>query len=586
MIYLPRLDAERSMALSYLLLKTKGEKYMKLSKWKSFAMMLLLIMAAVLVACGSGDSTGGDNAQESEASEPEETDSGTDDEAEDTDDNGAGGTLVFGRGGDSVSLDPSRTTEGETFKVTKNMLETIVGFEDGGTEIVPGLAHDWEVADDGLTYTFELEEGITFHDDTDFNAESVVKNFERWAAGDESMFPYYASMFGGFDGDESHVIESVTAEGDYTVVFKLKRPQAPFLKNLAMDMFAISSPTAFEEMGDDEYERNPVGTGPFKFVEWKPNDAITVEKNENYWKDGLPKLDTIVFRSIPDNTARLNALIAGEVDLIDGLNPSDGASIESNPDLQLIERPSMNIGYLGLTVIREPFDNKLVRQAMNHAIDKQGIIDAFFEGRAEIAVNPMPPSIEGYNDEIPGYEYDPEKAKALLEEAGYGDGFEMELWAMPVPRPYMPDGQKVAEVMQKNLADIGITANIVSHEWATYLELAEKGEADAFMLGWTGDNGDPDNFLYVLLDEDNIGSNNYTYFKNDEMHDLFIEAQTEVDQEKRNELYRQAQEIIHEEAPWVPLAHSTPLLAATKDLTGLIPHPTGSDLLSNVELGQ
>ena len=219
---------------------------------------------------------------------------------------------------------------------------------------------------------------------------------------------------------------------------------------------------------------------------------------------------------------------------------------------------------LGLTVTRPPFDNIEVRQAMNHAIDKQSIIDSFFEGRANIAKNPMPPSISGYNDDIEGYEYNPEKAKELLAEAGFADGFEMELWAMPVPRPYMPDGAKVAEVIQKNLADIGITAKIVSYEWATYLDKASKGEADAFMLGWTGDNGDADNFIYVLIDKDNIGSNNYTYYSNDEIHDIFIEAQTEVDEDKRIELYKKAQEIIFEDAPWVPLAHSTPFLEEQK----------------------
>ena len=548
---------------------------MKLKNAKSLLMMLLLLVALTLAACsGSDDESAGNDGN----------DGNEGDSAEAADGDGSGGILVFARGGDSTSLDPSRTTEGETFKVTKNLYETIVTFEEGGTEVVPKLAHDWEISDDGLTYTFFLEEGVTFHDGTDFNADAVVKNFERWAAGNADKFPYYNSMFGGFEGDEGHVIESVTAEDEYTVAFKLKRPQAPFLKNLAMDMFAIASPTAFEKFGDDEFERNPVGTGPFKFVEWKPNDSITVERYDDYWVDGLPKMDKVVFRSIPDNSARLNALLAGEVDLADGINPSDASAIEDNADLQLIERPSMNVGYLGLTVTREPFDNKLVRQAMNYAIDKQAIIDTFFAGYAEPAVNPMPPSIEGYNDAIEGYEYNPEKAKELLEEAGYGDGFEMELWAMPVPRPYMPDGQKVAELMQKNLADVGITAEIVSHEWATYLDLASKGDADAFLLGWTGDNGDPDNFLYVLLDEDNIGSNNYTYFKNDKMHDLFIEAQTVTDQSQRNELYKEAQEIIYEEAPWVPIAHSTPLLGAVEGLSGLVPHPTGSDLLSNVEV--
>ena len=546
---------------------------MKKSKFFIFGLMLLLVLSTALAACSDGKGDAGDKEKKDDDKKGSVEESG----------DGSGETLVFGRGGDSTSLDPSRVTEGETFKVTVNLFETLLNFGDQDTTIQPGLAKNHDTSEDGLTYTFELEEGVKFHDDTDFNAEAVVKNFERWAAGDEEMFPYYKSMFGGFKDDESHVIESVTADGDYTVVIKLKRPQAPFLKNLAMDMFAIASPTAFEGQGDDDFERNPVGTGPFQFVDWKPNDSITIEKFDGYWQDGLPKLGKVIFLSIPDNSARLNNLLAGNIDLADGINPSDGVTIEDNDSLQLFERPSMNVGYLGLTVTRPPFDNKLVRQAMNHAIDKQAIIDSFFEGRAEVAKNPMPESISGYNDDIEGYEYDPEKAKELLAEAGHADGFDMELWAMPVPRPYMPDGEKVAEVIQKNLEDVGITAKIVSHEWATYLDLASKGDADAFMLGWTGDNGDADNFLYVLLDEDNIGSNNYTYFENDAMHDLFIEAQTEVDEDKRIKLYEEAQEIIHEEAPWVPLAHSTPLLGGAKELTGFLAHPTGSDILKNVD---
>lgn len=532
--------------------------------------MLLLVLSTALAACSSDPKDEG---------KKEDDDKSGEQKVEETTTNK---TLVFGRGGDSTSLDPARVTEGETFKVTVNLYETLLNFGEEDTTIQPGLAKEWEASEDGLTYTFTLQEGVKFHDGTDFNADAVVKNFERWANGDADMFPYYSSMFGGFKDDEGRVIDSVTADGDNTVIINLTRPQAPFLKNIAMSMFAISSPTAFEQ-GDDQFERNPVGTGPFKFVEWKTNETITIEKFDDYWQEGLPKLDRVIFQSIPDNSARLNALLAGDIDLADGINPSDGAKIEGDSNLQLFERPSMNIGYLGLTVTRPPFDKKEVRQAMNYAIDKQTIIDTFFEGRANSAKNPMPPSISGYNDDIEEYEYNPEKAKELLAEAGLADGFEMELWAMPVPRPYMPDGAKVAEVIQKNLADVGINAKIVSYEWATYLDKASKGEADAFMLGWTGDNGDADNFIYVLLDEDNIASNNYTYYKNDEVHDLLIEAQTEVDEDKRNELYKQAQVIIHDDAPWVPLAHSTPLLGASKDLTGFIPHPTGSDLLSKVE---
>jgi peptide/nickel transport system substrate-binding protein len=298
---------------------------------------------------------------------------------------------------------------------------------------------------------------------------------------------------------------------------------------------------------------------------------------------GYPKLNQVIFKSIPENSARLNALQTGEIDLMDGVNPSDTASITSNKDLQTFERPSMNVGYVGLTTNRKPLDNKLVRQALNHAVDKQAIIDSFYGGLAEPAKNPMPPSLEGYNDDIEPYPYDLEKAKALLAEAGHPDGFKMELWAMPVPRPYMPEGMKVAEVLKSSFAKIGVEAEIKTYDWATYLDKASKGEADSFMLGWTGDNGDADNFLYTLLDKDSIGSNNYTYYSNDELHEILIEAQSNADQEKRNELYKKAQEIIKEDAPWIPIAHSTPILAGSSSLTGFMPHPTGSDILTKVE---
>lgn len=526
------------------------------NKFWSLGLMLLLTIS-VLAACGGDDSA--DKGSEGDKAKEQ--------------------VLVFGRGGDSVSLDGAAVTDGESIKVTQNIFETLLNFNEEDTTVEAGLAKEWEVSEDGLTYTFHLQEGVKFHDGTDFNAEAVVKNFERWSNGAEEEFYYYTSMF---KAEGQNIISKVEATDDLTVVMTLSRPQAPFLKNIAMAVFGIASPTAFEA-NPDTFGENPVGTGPFKFVEWKRNDSITLTKNEDYWQEGLPKLDKVIFRSIPDNSARLNALTTGEIDLADGINPSDAAQIEGNADLQLIERPSMNVGYLGLTTTRAPFDNKLVRQAVNYAINKEEIVNAFFEGRADVAKNPMPPSVSGYNDEITGYEYNPEKAKELLAQAGY-DGKEIELWAMPVPRPYMPDGQKIAEAIQKNLADVGMPSKIVTFEWATYIDKASKGEADAFLLGWTGDNGDADNFLYALLDKDTIGSNNYSYYSNDELHNILIAAQSEVDEEKRNELYKQAQVIIHEDAPWVNIAHSTPLLGASKAVTDYVPHPTGSESLENVSI--
>src|SRR5690606_23139617 len=253
----------------------------------SLAFLMLLLLSTLLYAC-----SGGGGSEEGSESSGE-----TGGEGESSGEK----VLIFGRGGDSVSLDPITVTDGESFKVTKNIFDTLVNFGEQDTEIEPALASDWTAEEDGLTYTFTLEEGVKFHDGTDFNAEAVVANFERWAAGDADSFPYYQSMFGGFGDEEGHVIESVEATGDYEVTFKLKRPMAPFLKNLAMSPFGIASPTAFEEAGDS-FGDNPVGTGPFEFVEWKRNDTVRIKKFEDYWVEGEPLLDEVVFRAIPDNS--------------------------------------------------------------------------------------------------------------------------------------------------------------------------------------------------------------------------------------------------------------------------------------------
>ncbi|MBM6616450.1 ABC transporter substrate-binding protein [Bacillus suaedaesalsae] len=540
--------------------------------WLTLLMAFMLVLG--LAACGGGEESTGEK-------EPDKTEN-TDDGKTDGDTGTKSDTLVFGRGGDSVGLDPITVTDGESFKVTKNVFDTLVDYGQQDTEIEPALATEWTVSPDGLVYTFKLREGVKFHDGTDFNAEAVKFNFDRWANGDKEAFYYYGSMFGGFAGDEAHVIKEVKAVDPTTVEITLTKPVAPFLKNLAMSPFGIASPTAVEKHGD-KFTENPVGTGPFVFVEWKRNERVVIEKNPNYWKEGYPKLNKVIFVSIPDNTARLNALLSGEIHLADGLNNSDVGQLESSGNLQAFNRPSMNVGYLGLTNTRGPLKDKKVRQALNHAVDKQGIIDAFYAGQAVPAINPMPDSIGGYNDAIEDYPYDLEKAKALLAEAGYADGFEMELWAMPVPRPYMPDGQKVAEVIQASFEQIGVKAKIVTYEWATYLDKARLGEADAFLLGWTGDNGDADNFLNVLLGGSNIDSNNYARYDNAEVNKILAEAQSTTDEAARNDLYKQAQELIKEDAPWIPLVHSTPLLGGVAEITGFYAHPTGSDKLDSVE---
>lgn len=497
--------------------------------------------------------------------------------------------LIVGRGGDSVGLDPIRETDGETFKVTENIYDTLVGYEDGGTKVVPSLAEKWEVSPDGLTYTFTLRKGVKFHDGTDFNAEAVKWNFERWMDKshpyhNQDGYYYYNDMFGGYKGDPNHVIKSVEAVDPGTVRFTLNYPLAPFIQNLGMSPFAIASPTAVQAAGADGFTEKPVGTGPFKFKEWKRNDSITLEKNPDYWNAGYPKVDTLVFKAIPENTARLTALINGEIDLMDGLNPDDAETVQANSDLQLIQRPSMNIGYIGFNVEKEPFNNPKVREAISHAINKPEIIEAFFAGFGQPAVNPMPPTLWGHNDSIKDREFNLDKAKQLLAEAGFPNGFKTDFWAMPVPRPYMPDGVKIAEAIQQDLKKIGIETEIVTMEWATYLEKVRLGEQTMFMLGWTGDNGDPDNFLATLLDKNNIDGNNNTRWANEEASQLMMKAKQASTQAEREELYKQVQEIIFKDVPLVPLAHSTPVLAARANVVDYKPHPKGSESLEKVDI--
>ncbi|MFZ4453036.1 ABC transporter substrate-binding protein [Salibacterium aidingense] len=525
---------------------------MKQKKWLSW----LLVPAACVVIAGCSSEEG------SSEGEDETADSDTQD------------TLVFGRGADSTSLDPAKETDGETFYVTQQIYDTLIQYKPGTTELEPALAEEWDSNDDGTEFTLQLREDVTFQDGTEFNAEAVVANFERWMSSED--YVYYGSMFGGYGDEEDNIIENVEATGDFEVTFRLRQPSAPFLKNLAMSPFAIASPEAF-----DTLEEEPVGTGPFTLSDWRRDDSITLDKNEEYWDEGKPHLNTIIFQVIPDNSSRLTALQNGEIDLMDGVNPSDQSKIENDENLQTFMRPPLNVAYMPMNNETEPFDDPVVRKAVNHAIDKEALINGFYEGNAETAKNMLPPTVDGYNDEVQEYEFDPDQAKELLEEGGYEEGeLTIDLWTMDNPRPYMPAPQKIAESIQSDLSDIGIDAEIQTLDWSTYLEKAQAGEMPSFLIGWIGDNGDADNFLYTLL---STGSgNNYAFYSNEEADELMAEAQAETDEGKRAELYKEVQEIIHEDAPTVPLVHYESIMAGSDTLDGYIPAPTGSERFTDV----
>jgi ABC-type transport system substrate-binding protein len=529
-------------------------------------------------ACGSGENIGGQQS-------------------------GGGSVFTFGRGADSVTLDPIHATDGESLKVARQVFDGLLGFKPESTEPAPALATEVpQPEEDGTVYTFPLREGAKFHDGTPFNAEAVVFNFERWKNTDNeyhtgggnqsSQFAYYDSMFGGFD-DES-IIESVEATGEYEVRFTLSEPLAPFVRNIAMSPFGIASPKAVKE-DVEGFWRNPIGTGPFKFESWDQGSTVRLSANEDWWGSdipveqggGGPNVDTVVFRSIPDNTARVAALSGGELSAADGLTPDDVPTVEENPDLTVQTRPPLNVGYLAMNNNKKPFDDPLVRQAANYAIDMQSIVDGFFGNTADVAYNPMPPTVPFFNEDEEPYGYDPEEARRLLEEAGVGDGFEATLWYMPIPRPYMPDGEGIAQAMQQDLREVGIDVTLETREWGTYLEATGRGEHDMALLGWTGDNGDPDNFLNVLLSSKNATeeeAQNIAYYQNPEVDELLNQAVSTTEESERRELYYEAQEIINSDAPWVPIAYAEPPLGFKNRVEGYLPSPTGGEPFNTVKL--
>ena len=485
-----------------------------------------------------------------------------------------GGTLIFGRGGDSITLDPAHIEDGESAKVCDMIYDTLVQYREDTTDLEPALAESWTRSPDGLIWTFYLRQGVQFHDGTPLTADAVVFSLSRPLV----LFRNFHEEF----------ISQIVALDPFTVQIQLKTPYAPFISTLAGTSFSIVSPAAVRTLGE-----NPIGTGPFKFVQWDRNDQIVLSANDTHWA-GKPALNKLIFRSIPDNAMRLAELQAGNLHVMEFPNPDEIPLIQGDPQLALLMQPSLNTGYVAMNMEKPPFDNLKVRLAINHAINKAEIIERLYRGLAIPAKNPIPPTLWSYDHSIEDYAYDPELAKQLLAEAGYPDGFETTLWALPVPRPYIPDGMAMAMAIQSDLQNVGINTNIVTYDWATYLEKTANGEHDMAMLGWIADVADPDNFLYTLLSIPNAekpGAYNISFYRNEELQRILEIARTTTDEDIREaelrsgsritdrdvriELYQQAQAIVHRDAPWVPLAHAQRILVINKDVKNLKLSPLG-----------
>jgi dipeptide transport system substrate-binding protein len=456
------------------------------------------------------------------------------------------------------------------------------------------LAESWDVAKGGLEYTFNLRAGVKFHTtktftpSRDFNADDVLFSFGRQH---DSNHPYHKVSGGQYEYfvsmDMPNIIKSIEKVDDHTVKFVLSKPEAPFIANMGMDFASISSAEYADQMAaagtPEKVDLNPVGTGPYQLVAYQKDSQIRYQAHPGYW-GGKAAIDKLIFAITPDPSVRYQKLKANECQVMPYPNPADLEAMGKDPDINLMQQEGLNVGYLAFNTEKAPFTDKRVRQALSMAINKQAIIDVVFQGAGKAAKNPIPPTIWSYNDAVQDYPYDPESAKALLAEAGVS-GLKTNIWAMPVQRPYNPNAKRMAELIQADWAKVGVEAEIVSFEWGEYLKRSKKGEHDTVLLGWTGDNGDPDNFLYVLLGcEAAKDSANRARWCHKPFDDLLRKAKSISDVGERTKLYEEAQAVFKEEAPWVTIAHSIVFMPMRKEVVGYKIDPFGGHIFYGVDL--
>jgi len=504
--------------------------------------------------------------------------------------------LVYCSEGSPSGFNPQFYDDGTTFDASSRTLyNRLVEFELGTTEFGPGLAESWDISDDGTVYTFHLREGVQWHEtpwftpSREFNADDVLFSFRRqwqkdhpWYDVSGGNYQYFNAM--GFPD----LIESIEKVDEHTVRFTLEHANATFLPDLAMDFASILSAEyaaqLMEAGNPEQMNHQPVGTGPFILVDYRKDAVVRYKANPDYW-NGKPELDRLIFAITPEPSVRLQKLKADECQVMSYPNPSDIPALQEDPNINLMEEPGLNIGYIAFNVEKEPFDNAKVRKALNYALDRDAIIDAIFYGYAQKAKNPIPPAVLGYNEDIEDYDYNPDKARELLAEAGYEDGFSTTLWAMPVSRPYNPNARRMAQMVQSDWSKIGVETRIVSYEWGEYLKRTAQGEHETAFFGWTGDNGDPDNFLYTLLGCSGIeAGTNLARWCNEDFNDLVIEAQKTTDRDKRAELYQQAIAIFKEHNPWITIDHSTVFVPLQKSVKGYVMDPMGGHYFHEVDV--
>jgi peptide/nickel transport system substrate-binding protein len=519
----------------------------------------------------------------------------------------ASDTLVFGTAADPTSLDGAVVSDGESLRVIDQITEGLVGLKSGTTVVVPKLAKSWTASNGGRVWTFKLRTGVRFHDGTPFNAKAVCANFDRWynftgAFASDSTSYYYYTVFGGYKKaaqglTNTPLYRSCKAVGDSTAVITLRRANAAFLGALSLTSFAIQSPTAMAKYGANKGTLSKdgvftpggdygvpggqaVGTGPFKLESWKIGDKLVIVRNDSYWgKKAF--LRRVIFRAIPDNAARLQALQTGEIQGYDLVEPQDIPTIQKDSKLKVLDRPAFNVAYVTINQAVKPFDNPLVRQAVAYGLDRAGVVKSFYAGRGEVANEFMPPQVVGYAKDVAKYTYNPEKAKQLLQQAGLTLPVEVEFWyPTDVSRPYMPDPARNFQAFAASLNKSGFKVIPKSAPWRPdYVGRVQAGTAGALnLIGWTGDFGDPDNFVgtFFRTKQGQWGFNNPKLFA------LLNKALAEPNAAKRKVMYQQANRMIMNFLPGVPYAHTKPALAFQSNVVGYKPSPVSLEPFSTV----
>jgi peptide/nickel transport system substrate-binding protein len=497
----------------------------------------------------------------------------------------AANTLTFLFSGDTNRLDPPAMDAQEGFIATTAIYEGLVKYKSGSTDVEPSLAEKWDISPDGKEYVFHLKSGVKFHDGSPLNAAAVAFTFDRSINKDNALYKDAQGDYGGFPfiGDYiANVVTKVEAVGDLDVKFTLNRKFSPLLSNLSIPPGFVMSMEALKKYGKGINE-NPVGTGPFKFVEWKKDDHITVDAFDGYWGT-KPKLQRIVFTVVPEASVRALKIQSGEADITWNVDPKDVPNLKGQANSDVIENPGLNVSMAEFNLMMPDYQNKSLRQAMNWAINRQELADKLYSSALTPAMGVLPPSSWGFSSDIKGYGFDQDKAKALLKDAGY-TGQELILDTYTVARGYNPQGAKLAEAVQQYLDDVGVKTQIVTGEWTQYRADRRAGKQHVAFGGWQADTGDPENFLGVFFNSANKGGVNTSFYGVPEVDQLLNSANEETDVSKRKALFNQAETRIVDDAPWLFIGHMKQQVAIRKRVQNFVPQPTYIYYFNSVSLG-